>query len=163
MNTNDLSRVAAGRFAAIIAIAAVCLWVDHTTKVSAVAAHGWDLSSGIDAASWPRELTYNQDMPLPVQWYWPLLVVALMWVAWFGTTSCLLRHAIGAGLAVGGALGNAVQWWHAACVVDWIPIGSGDHFLMANFADMGLAVGFCLLVLGRPRKLPPVHVRPASY
>ena len=36
---------------------------------------------------------------------------------------------------------------------------------MANFADMGLAVGFCLLIVGRPRKRKfpiPTAVRSAS-
>ena len=135
------------RFASLIAIAALCLWADGTTRALAIADHGWDVATGPVGGSWPPVVFHNNRMPVPAHWYWPLLAAGVVWVTWFGVTSRAWCHTLAAGLVLGGVLGNAAQWWYAGFVVDWIAIVRPGGFIMVNVADIALVAGYCFVLL----------------
>jgi signal peptidase II len=68
-------------------------------------------------------------------------------IAWlFRTRSAL--PAIGLGLIIGGALGNAIDRVAHGAVVDYLDLHAfGRHFFVFNVADAAINVGVALLIL----------------
>ena len=93
----------AARFAAVVLIAALCLWLDHTSKMLAL------------------EPQRNYYMLLPRHWYWPLQAIGLLCLTALVAVSSAWCSTIGVGLATGGVLGNGMDW-RDGYVVDWIPV-----------------------------------------
>ena len=76
----------AARFAALIAIAALCVWVDGATRVLALADYAWDVATGPVDGSWPPVVFHNNPMALPA--------AGVVWLTWFGMTSRAWWHSL---------------------------------------------------------------------
>ena len=86
------------------------------------------------------------------------LVVTGLLILWlFRSRSAL--PAVGLGLIIGGALGNAIDRVAHGAVVDYLDLhGFGRHFFVFNAADAAINIGVALLILdlllapGAPRE-----------
>jgi signal peptidase II len=75
-----------------------------------------------------------------------LAVVVLL--TWWLLRSQLMLPAVGLGLIIGGALGNAIDRLAHAAVVDYLDLHAfGRHFFVFNIADAAINVGVALLIL----------------
>ena len=75
-----------------------------------------------------------------------LAVVGLL--TWWLFRSQLMLPAVGLGLIIGGALGNAIDRLAHAAVVDYLDLHAfGRHFFVFNIADAAINVGVALLIL----------------
>jgi signal peptidase II len=75
-----------------------------------------------------------------------LAVSALLALWLFRTRSAL--PAVGLGLIIGGALGNAIDRIARGAVVDYLDLHAfGRHFFVFNIADAAINVGVALLIL----------------
>ena len=81
--------------------------------------------------------------------------VLILWL--FRSRSAL--PAVGLGLIIGGALGNAIDRVAHGAVVDYLDLhGFGRHFFVFNAADAAINIGVALLILdlllapGAPRE-----------
>jgi signal peptidase II len=62
--------------------------------------------------------------------------------------SRLMLPAVGLGLIIGGALGNAIDRLAHGAVVDYLDLHAfGRHFFVFNIADAAINVGVALLIL----------------
>jgi len=134
----------------VLVVAVAVIAIDQITKSLALA----HLGPGPTHLFGPFgfELTYNtgsafslfQGSSAPLFFLDVALVVVLLWVA-FRSTSLLLQ--IGAGLIVGGALGNMVDRiarHHGGGVVDFITL---SHWPTFNGADSAITIGSILIVI----------------
>jgi signal peptidase II len=75
-----------------------------------------------------------------------LAVVGLL--SWWLFRSQLVLPAVGLGLIIGGALGNAIDRLAHAAVVDYLDLHAFTrHFFVFNIADAAINVGVALLIL----------------
>jgi signal peptidase II len=75
-----------------------------------------------------------------------LAVVGLL--SWWLFRSQLMAPAVGLGLIIGGALGNAIDRLAHGAVVDYLDLHAfGHHFFVFNIADAAINVGVALLIL----------------
>jgi signal peptidase II len=75
-----------------------------------------------------------------------LAVTALLAVWLLRSRSAL--PAVGLGLIIGGALGNAIDRLAHGAVVDYLDLHAfGHHFFVFNFADAAINVGVAVLLL----------------
>ena len=83
------------------------------------------------------------------------VAVALLLAAWARRQTRLLP-ALGLGLVIGGALGNAVDRARFGAVVDFIDVQRLGFFpWIFNIADSGITIGVILLLLDSLRKERP--------
>jgi len=100
---------------------------------------------------------FNTDSPLNAVVFAALaaiIVIALLW--WLRRVENTLL-AIGIGLIIGGAIGNAIDRVARGAVVDFLDFHLGQwHPFAFNLADAGISLGVGLLILdgliGRRRK-----------
>ena len=101
---------------------------------------------------------------------WALLAVTLLITACLGFWMWRSRHlatALGLGLIVGGALGNAADRWTRGAVADFVFFHVGSfRWYVFNGADCAIVIGVALLLLDslRPDRAgaPPVETAPKS-
>jgi signal peptidase II len=75
-----------------------------------------------------------------------LAVTGLLTLWLFRSRSAL--PAVGFGLIIGGALGNAIDRLAHGAVVDYLDLHAfGRHFFVFNFADAAINVGVAVLIL----------------
>jgi signal peptidase II len=75
-----------------------------------------------------------------------LAVVGLL--TWWMFRSRSLLPAVGLGLIIGGALGNAIDRVAHGAVVDYLDLHAfGRHFFVFNVADAAINIGVALLIL----------------
>ena len=108
---------------------------------------------------WNKGISFSllrQDTPLGVALLlgFTLLVVALLGIWLMRAPTRVV--AVGLGLIIGGALGNAVDRIGYGAVVDFLDLHAlGRHFFVFNIADSAISLGVALLLLdglfARPR------------
>ena len=96
---------------------------------------------------------------------WGLVVfsiaVAILLAAW-ARSQVRLLPALGLGLVIGGAIGNAVDRARFGAVVDFIDVQRLGFFpWIFNIADSGITIGVILLLLDSLRKERPVAQDPS--
>ncbi|HSV00463.1 MAG TPA: signal peptidase II [Roseiarcus sp.] len=75
-------------------------------------------------------------------------LAATVLLAWWLVCSRSTLPAVGLGLIIGGALGNAVDRLAHGAVVDYLDLHAfGRHFFVFNVADAAINVGVALLIL----------------
>jgi signal peptidase II len=86
-----------------------------------------------------------------------LTLAATGLLAWWLFRSRSALSAVGLGLIVGGAIGNAIDRLTHGAVIDYLDLHAfGRHFFVFNIADAAINVGVALLILdllGAPRAL----------
>jgi lipoprotein signal peptidase len=69
-------------------------------------------------------------------------------LAWWLFRSRSVLPAVGLGLIIGGALGNAIDRVAHGAVIDYLDLHAfGRHFFVFNAADAAINVGVALLIL----------------
>src|ERR1700744_2675853 len=77
-----------------------------------------------------------------------LTLAATGLLAWWLFRSRSTLPAVGLGLIIGGALGNAIDRLAHGAVVDYLDLHAfGRHFFVFNVADAAINIGVALLVL----------------
>jgi signal peptidase II len=77
-----------------------------------------------------------------------LTLAATALLAWWLSRSRSGLPAVGLGLIIGGALGNAIDRVVHGAVVDYLDLHAfGRHFFVFNLADAAINVGVALLIL----------------
>ena len=77
-----------------------------------------------------------------------LTLAATALLAWWLSRSRSGLPAVGLGLIIGGALGNAIDRIVHGAVVDYLDLHAfGRHFFVFNLADAAINVGVALLIL----------------
>ncbi len=154
------------------AIAAVVIVLDQLTKY-------WILTVlrlpeyATHEVFWPLQFTriWNQGVSFGMLQAsqdlvrWGLVVfsiaVAILLAAWARSQARLLP-ALGLGLVIGGAVGNAVDRARFGAVVDFIDVQRLGFFpWIFNVADSGITIGVILLLLDSLRKERPVAQDPS--
>ena len=100
--------------------------------------------------AWNRGISFSlfhSDAPLaPYLWAGLAVVVAAALAWWVGRVKKPLP-ALGAGLVIGGALGNAIDRLRFGAVVDFLDFHWQDsHWPAFNLADSAVTVGVILLL-----------------
>jgi lipoprotein signal peptidase len=68
-------------------------------------------------------------------------------LAWWLVRSQSVLAAVGLGLIIGGALGNAIDRVAHGAVIDYLDLHAfGRHFFVFNVADAAINVGVALLI-----------------
>ncbi len=142
-----------GAFAALAALA-----LDQGSKKLVVQALGDAEPSSTPLAPfldltlrWNKGISFSllrQDTPLGVAVLlgFTLLVVAVLGLWLWRAQNRVI--ALGLGLIIGGALGNAVDRLAYGAVVDFLDLHAfGMHFFVFNGADSAISLGVALLVL----------------
>ena len=88
--------------------------------------------------------------------WWPFrVVIAGLLIAWARTQARALA-AVGLGLIIGGAIGNAIDRARFGAVVDFIDVQRLGFFpWIFNVADAGISIGVVLLLLDSLRRDRP--------
>jgi signal peptidase II len=77
-----------------------------------------------------------------------LTLAATGLLAWWLFRSRSALSAVGLGLIVGGALGNAIDRLAHGAVIDYLDLHAfGRHFFVFNIADAAINIGVALLIL----------------
>jgi signal peptidase II len=77
-----------------------------------------------------------------------LTLAATALLAWWLTRSRSTLPAVGLGLIIGGALGNAIDRLAHGAVVDYLDLHVfGRHFFVFNVADAAINIGVLLLIV----------------
>jgi signal peptidase II len=77
-----------------------------------------------------------------------LTLAAVVLLAWWLFRSRSTLPAIGLGLIIGGALGNAADRLIHGAVVDYLDLHAfGRHFFVFNLADAAINIGVALLIV----------------
>jgi signal peptidase II len=77
-----------------------------------------------------------------------LTLVATALLAWWLSRSRSGLPAVGLGLIIGGALGNAIDRIVHGAVVDYLDLHAlGRHFFVFNLADAAINIGVALLIV----------------
>ena len=88
-----------------------------------------------------------------------LTLAATALIAWWLSRSRSGLPAIGLGLIIGGALGNAIDRIVHGAVVDYLDLHAfGRHFFVFNLADAAINIGVALLIID----LLPIPRTPGS-
>ena len=148
--------------AAALALAVVVIVVDQLVKLWAVGALGWEQGSSIPLAG-PLRLTMVHNTGVSyglfrasADWMrWALVVfsigVAGMLAVWARRADRWLM-ALGLGLVIGGALGNAIDRARLGWGIDFIDVSQLHFPWVFNVADSAITVGVILLLLDSVRK-----------
>jgi signal peptidase II len=77
-----------------------------------------------------------------------LTLAATSLLAWWLVRSRSVLPAVGLGLIIGGALGNAIDRLAHGAVIDYLDLHAfGRHFFVFNVADAAINIGVALLIL----------------
>jgi signal peptidase II len=77
-----------------------------------------------------------------------LTLAATGLLAWWLIRSRSALSAVGLGLIIGGALGNAIDRIAHGAVIDYLDLHAfGRHFFVFNIADAAINIGVALLIL----------------
>ena len=77
-----------------------------------------------------------------------LTLAATGLLAWWLVRSRSALPAVGLGLIIGGALGNAIDRLAHGAVIDYLDLHAfGRHFFVFNVADAAINIGVALLIL----------------
>jgi signal peptidase II len=77
-----------------------------------------------------------------------LTLAATGLLAWWLFRSRSILPAVGLGLIIGGALGNAIDRLAHGAVIDYLDLHAfGRHFFVFNLADAAINIGVALLIL----------------
>jgi len=77
-----------------------------------------------------------------------LTLAATALLAWWLSRSRSWLPAVGLGLIIGGALGNAIDRVFHGAVVDYLDLHAfGRHFFVFNLADAAINIGVALLIV----------------
>jgi signal peptidase II len=148
---------------AAIAIAAAMIAVDQASKAWIL--YGLDLPTlGSVRVIWPLHLTmvWNQGVSFGllradhdiVRWALFAFSVAVAAIlAGWALRASRWASAIGLGLVIGGAVGNAIDRARFGAVVDFIDVQQIGFFpWIFNVADSAISIGVCFLLLDSLRK-----------
>lgn len=152
-----------------VALAAFVLVLDRWTK----ALIQRDLGPGSDHAVVPLagdwfllEYAQNRGVAFGALGAWPGVAAALPAIILLGVVVYVLRLglrgrwlAIGAGLVVGGAVGNLLDRVRLGYVIDFVSVGSWPNF---NVADSAISVGVACLVVDALLRPDPPESTPAE-
>lgn len=140
----------------IIALAVVL--VDQVVKIAVVSSAGGSvvdstpltpfldltlrLNRGISFSLFARDSAAGEAALLA------LTLAATGLLAWWLVRSRSVLPAVGLGLIIGGALGNAIDRIAHGAVIDYLDLHAfGRHFFVFNVADAAINIGVALLIL----------------
>lgn len=100
------------------------------------------LNRGISFSLFARDSAAGEGVLLA------LTLTATGLLAWWLIRSRSALPAVGLGLIIGGALGNAIDRLAHGAVIDYLDLHAfGRHFFVFNVADAAINVGVALLIL----------------
>jgi signal peptidase II len=100
------------------------------------------LNRGISFSLFSRDSAASQVGLLAVT------LAATLLLAWWLARSRTVLPAVGLGLIIGGALGNAIDRLAHGAVIDYLDLHAfGRHFFVFNVADAAINIGVVLLIL----------------
>ena len=100
------------------------------------------LNRGISFSMFARDSASGEAALLAVT------LAATVLLAWWLIRSRSALPAIGLGLIIGGALGNAIDRLAHGAVIDYLDLHAlGRHFFVFNVADAAINIGVVLLIL----------------
>jgi signal peptidase II len=100
------------------------------------------LNRGISFSMFARDSAAGETALLAVT------LAATVLLAWWLIRSRSALAAVGLGLIIGGALGNAIDRLVHGAVIDYLDLHAfGRHFFVFNVADAAINVGVALLIL----------------
>jgi lipoprotein signal peptidase len=118
----------------------------HIAAVAlAVALLDWGLKVWAVEALRPDQVVFNTDRP------WHVVLVCAMVAAGLVAVARTRLLAVGAGVAIGGGLGNMAELAVLGRVTDFIPLGVPFRGAVWSPADFFLAAGLLLLWIGAVR------------
>jgi signal peptidase II len=151
---------AAARFLRLgLLVALIVLVLDQATKLALLATdirltYPWPLLPFIDVTVvWNRGISYGLFQQDGEAGRWALtafkLLAAVFLAFWLRKSEGRLE-AIGIGMIIGGALGNAIDRILHGAVFDFIHFHVGDFsWYVFNIADAAIVVGVALMLLGQ--------------
>jgi signal peptidase II len=139
----------------VIALAVVL--VDQIAKVGVLSGIGWSAVDSMPLAPfldltlrWNRGISFSLFARNSAAGQTALLAVTLAatgLLAWWLFRSRSALPAVGLGLIIGGALGNAIDRLVHGAVIDYLDLHAlGRHFFVFNVADAAINVGVALLI-----------------
>ena len=140
----------------IVALAVVC--ADQIAKAAVLsrsdllAAHPEPLAPFLDLTlRWNRGISFSlfsRDSTSGQAALVALTLAATALLAWWLSRSRSGLPALGLGLIIGGALGNAIDRIVHGAVVDYLDLHAfGRHFFVFNLADAAINLGVALLIV----------------
>jgi len=123
----------------------------HVAAVAlAVAVVDWGLKVWAVEALHPDQIVFNTDRP------WHVVLVCAVIAGGLVAVARTRLLALGAGVAIGGGLGNMAELAVLGRVTDFIPLGVPFRGAIWSPADFFLAAGLVLLWVGavRTRRIP---------
>jgi len=100
------------------------------------------LNRGISFSLFARDSAAGEAALLAVT------LAATVLLAWWLIRTRSALPAIGLGLIIGGALGNAIDRLQHGAVIDYLDLHAfGRHFFVFNVADAAINIGVALLIL----------------
>jgi signal peptidase II len=148
------------------AIAAVVIVLDQLSKHWILAVARLPEQASMEVL-WPLQFTriWNEGVSFGLMQAnhdiarWALVafpvIVALLLIGWARTAERMLA-AVGLGLIIGGAIGNAIDRARFGAVVDFIDVQRIGFFpWIFNIADSGITIGVILLLLDSMRRDRP--------
>jgi signal peptidase II len=140
----------------VVALVVVC--IDQIVKIAvlsrseALAAHSQPLAPFLDLGfRWNRGISLSLFVPGSAAGEGALLALTLAataLLAWWLSRSRSVLPAVGLGLIIGGALGNAIDRIVHGAVVDYLDLHAlGRHFFVFNLADAAINIGVALLIV----------------
>lgn len=100
------------------------------------------LNRGISFSMFARDSAAGEAALLAVT------LAATVLLAWWLIRSRSALPAVGLGLIIGGALGNAIDRLAHGAVIDYLDLHAlGRHFFVFNVADAAINIGVALLIL----------------
>jgi signal peptidase II len=100
------------------------------------------LNRGISFSMFARDSAWGEAALLAVT------LAATGLLAWWLIRSRSALPAVGLGLIIGGALGNAIDRLAHGAVIDYLDLHAlGRHFFVFNVADAAINIGVVLLIL----------------
>ena len=100
------------------------------------------LNRGISFSLFARDSAAGEAALLAVT------LAATVLLAWWLIRSRSALPAVGLGLIIGGALGNAIDRLAHGAVIDYLDLHAfGRHFFVFNVADAAINIGVALLIL----------------
>jgi signal peptidase II len=140
----------------VVALVVVC--ADQIAKLAVLsrsdwlAAHSEPLAPFLDLTlRWNRGISFSlfaRDSAAGEAALLALTLAATVLLAWWLFRSRSVLPAIGLGLIIGGALGNAIDRLVHGAVVDYLDLHAfGRHFFVFNLADAAINIGVVLLIV----------------
>lgn len=151
----------------MVALAVIC--VDQIVKIG-VLSHSFQFEVGprplapfLDLTlRWNRGISFSmfaRDAASAQTALIALSLAATGLLTWWLIRSRSALPAVGLGLIIGGALGNAIDRLAHGAVVDYLDLHAfGRHFFVFNIADAAINIGVALLIFD----LLPISRQPSS-